>query len=594
MRPFPADAALKKALFRSALLREIIEHRVIFKLDLLPDAAVPVFQNHGLNLPGILLFRLRRVEGRLARAAKLQANQHVAGILDCAGFLERLHADALAVAHAVQAGDGDHGQLEIAADALELQHRLVHVLLVRRPLVVGRDDLQIVHDHQRGFAGHVDVAGDALADGRHADVAHALGDEQMPGVFPVARHRVADNLALPLAILRVAAAVRHASGRLGAGRAPLARQREGQRVARNRLGHQLGARHLQREDEHVLPAGGDLVADLRHQRRLAQRGNRADDVQPLVQPAVQRPIQRVKPRGQARRVDAFGDANQLDKAYEWYADLGIHSVKTGYAGGLPNGHNHHGQFNVRHYRNVVKTAAKYRTTLDVHEPIKDTGIRRTYPNMMTREGARGMEWNAWSEGNPPEHHVMLPFTRLLGGPMDYTPGIFDVLYKRAKNNPDRKKWNMKDSKDCRINTTLAKQIANWVILYSPLQMAADMIENYEGHPAFRFFRDFDADCDWSEALAGEPGEYVAIVRKAKDKYFLGAATDEEARSIDVKLDFLEKGKTYAAVIYADGKDADWETNPESYEIIEKQVTSDDTLTIVMAKGGGQAVSFMPI
>ena len=286
--------------------------------------------------------------------------------------------------------------------------------------------------------------------------------------------------------------------------------------------------------------------------------------------------------------------NQLDKAYEWYADLGIHSVKTGYAGGLPNGHNHHGQFNVRHYRNVVKTAAKYRTTLDVHEPIKDTGIRRTYPNMMTREGARGMEWNAWSEGNPPEHHVMLPFTRLLGGPMDYTPGIFDVLYKRAKNNPDRKKWNMKDSKDCRINTTLAKQIANWVILYSPLQMAADMIENYEGHPAFRFFRDFDADCDWSEALAGEPGEYVAIVRKAKDKYFLGAATDEEARSIDVKLDFLEKGKTYAAVIYADGKDADWETNPESYEIIEKQVTSDDTLTIVMAKGGGQAVSFMPI
>ena len=286
--------------------------------------------------------------------------------------------------------------------------------------------------------------------------------------------------------------------------------------------------------------------------------------------------------------------NQLDKAYEWYADLGIHSVKTGYAGGLPNGHNHHGQFNVRHYRNVVKTAAKYRTTLDVHEPIKDTGIRRTYPNMMTREGARGMEWNAWSEGNPPEHHVMLPFTRLLGGPMDYTPGIFDVLYKRAKNNPDRKKWNMKDSKDCRINTTLAKQIANWVILYSPLQMAADMIENYEGHPAFRFFRDFDADCDWSEALAGEPGEYVAIVRKAKDKYFLGAATDEEARSIDVKLDFLEKGKTYAAIIYADGKDADWETNPESYEIIEKQVTSDDTLTIVMAKGGGQAVSFMPI
>lgn len=285
---------------------------------------------------------------------------------------------------------------------------------------------------------------------------------------------------------------------------------------------------------------------------------------------------------------------QLDNAYRWYADLGIHSVKTGYAGGLPDGHSHHGQFNVRHYRNVVKTAAQYHTTLDVHEPIKDTGIRRTYPNMMTREGARGMEWNAWSEGNSPEHHVLLPFTRLLSGPMDYTPGIFDILYERVKNNPDRKQWNMKDSKDCRINTTLAKQIANWVILYSPLQMAADMIENYEGHPAFQFFRDFDADCDWSEALAGEPGEFVVIARRAKDKFFLGAATNDRTRSIDIKLDFLEKGKTYKAIIYADAKDADWVTNPTAYEIIEKQLTAVDTLNIVMAKGGGQAISFMPI
>lgn len=284
---------------------------------------------------------------------------------------------------------------------------------------------------------------------------------------------------------------------------------------------------------------------------------------------------------------------QLDDAYKWYADLGIHSVKTGYAGGLPDGHNHHGQYNVRHYRKVVQTAARYHTTLDVHEPIKDTGIRRTYPNMMTREGARGMEWNAWSEGNPPEHHVMLPFTRLLAGPMDYTPGIFDVLYERAKNSPDRKQWNMKDSKDCRINTTLAKQIANWVILYSPLQMAADMIENYEGHPAFQFFRDFDADCDWSEALAGEPGEFVVIARKAKDNYFLGAATNEATREVTIPLNFLEQGKTYKAVVYADGEGADWETNPTAYQITEKQVTAGDTLTINMARGGGQAISFMP-
>lgn len=284
---------------------------------------------------------------------------------------------------------------------------------------------------------------------------------------------------------------------------------------------------------------------------------------------------------------------QLDDAYKWYSDIGINSVKTGYAGGLPDGHNHHGQFNVRHYRKVVETAAKYHTTLDVHEPIKDTGIRRTYPNMMTREGARGMEWNAWSDGNPPYHHVMLPFTRLLGGPMDYTPGIFDITYERIKNSPDRKQWNMKDSKDCRVNTTLAKQIANWVILYSPLQMASDMIENYEGHPAFQFFRDFDPDCDWSKALEGEPGEYVVIVRKAKDKYFLGAATNDDAREVEICLDFLEPGCTYDAVIYADGDDADWETNPTSYKITKRQVTSEDKLQIKMARGGGQAIYFRP-
>lgn len=285
---------------------------------------------------------------------------------------------------------------------------------------------------------------------------------------------------------------------------------------------------------------------------------------------------------------------QLDAAYKWYADLGVHSVKTGYAGGLPNGHNHHGQYNVRHYRKVVETAAKYHTTIDAHEPIKDTGIRRTYPNMMTREGARGMEWNGWSEGNPPSHHELLPFTRLLGGPMDYTPGTFDILYEKTRNLPQRKKWNDLDKGNSRVNTTLAKQIANWVIIYSPLQMASDLIEHYEGHPAFRFFRDFDADCEWSEALQGEPGEFIAVVRKAKEKYFLGATTNEEARTLTIPLNFLEEGKTYQAVVYADGEDADWETNPTSYKIEEKEVTNADTLNVVMAKGGGQAVTFIPV
>ncbi|MEG1401273.1 glycoside hydrolase family 97 protein [Bacteroides sp.] len=285
---------------------------------------------------------------------------------------------------------------------------------------------------------------------------------------------------------------------------------------------------------------------------------------------------------------------QLDKAYQWYADRGIHVVKTGYAGGFPNGHSHHGQYGVQHYRKVVETAARYHTTLDAHEPIKDTGIRRTYPHMMTREGARGMEWNAWSEGNPPEHHEVLPFTRLLGGPMDYTPGTFDILFDKTRHSPRRKKWNDQDKGNSRVNTTLAKQLANWVILYSPLQMASDMIENYEGHPAFQFFRDFDPDSDWSQALAGEPGEFVVVARRAKQNYFLGASTNEEARTVIIKLDFLEKGKRYKAVIYADGKDADWKTNPTSYQIKERMVTANDSLSIVMAKGGGQAVSFMPI
>lgn len=283
---------------------------------------------------------------------------------------------------------------------------------------------------------------------------------------------------------------------------------------------------------------------------------------------------------------------QLDQAYKWYAAHGVHCVKTGYAGGMPGGQYHHGQYGVVHYRNVVKTAAKYHTTLDVHEPVKDTGIRRTYPNMMTREGARGMEWNGWSAGNSPEHEVILPFTRLLAGPMDYTPGTFDILYKNTRDLPTRQKWNDLDEGNSRVNTTLAKQIANWVILYSPLQMASDLVENYEGHPAFQFFRDFDADCDWSEALDGEPGEFVVIVRRAGERYFLGASTNAEARTVNVSLDFLEPGKTYVATIYADGDDADWETNPTSYKIVKKNVTSADSLSIAMAKGGGQAITFI--
>ncbi|MBQ6576846.1 MAG: glycoside hydrolase family 97 protein [Bacteroidales bacterium] len=285
--------------------------------------------------------------------------------------------------------------------------------------------------------------------------------------------------------------------------------------------------------------------------------------------------------------------SQLDTAFAWARSLGIHAIKTGYAGGITGGYNHHGQYMVRHYRRVLRKAAEYGIMLDVHEPIKATGERRTYPNMMTREGARGMEWNAWSAGNPPEHQTILPFTRLLGGPMDYTPGIFDIQYRSIVGNKDLQAWNGPIATECRCNTTLAKQIADWVVLYSPMQMASDLISNYEGHPAFQFFRDYEADIDWSEALDGEIGDYIIVARRSGEKFFLGAVTDENSRTVDCLLSFLPSGRKYLATVYADGPEADWISDPYSYTIDKKVVSCSDTLKIVMAPGGGQAVSFIP-
>ena len=284
----------------------------------------------------------------------------------------------------------------------------------------------------------------------------------------------------------------------------------------------------------------------------------------------------------------------LDTAYQFMVDNGYNAVKSGYVGNIiPRGEHHYGQWMNNHYLYAVTKAADYKICVNAHEAVRPTGLCRTYPNLIGNESARGTEYEAFA-GNKPFHTTLLPFTRQIGGPMDYTPGTFDILYEKTRNSPRRKKWNDLDKGNSRVNTTLAKQIANWVVIYSPLQMASDMIENYEGHPAFQFFRDFDADCDWSEALQGEPGEFVAVVRKAKDKYFLGATTNEESRTLTIPLDFLEKDKKYHAVIYADGEDADWKTNPTSYQISEKEVTAADTLSVVMAKGGGQAVSFIPI
>lgn len=291
----------------------------------------------------------------------------------------------------------------------------------------------------------------------------------------------------------------------------------------------------------------------------------------------------------------------MEAAFAKYQSLGIHYLKTGYAGGMPNGIRHHSQRGVEHYQKVVEKAAEYQIAIDAHEPIKETGIRRTWPNMMTREGARGMEWNAWSEGNSSEHLCTLPFTRFLSGPMDYTPGIFDIYYKTACATPGREEWNG-DNDQTYIKTTLARQIANWVLLYSPLQMACDLIENYEGHPAFQFFRDFDPDCDWSEALAGEIGDYIVIARRSGDRFFLGAGTDAKPRSLTLPLDFLENGVTYEAAIYADDLDAPVITQPDGtqapdktyYKIEKRRVTSTDTIDISMAADGGTAVSFIPV
>ena len=284
---------------------------------------------------------------------------------------------------------------------------------------------------------------------------------------------------------------------------------------------------------------------------------------------------------------------QLDRSLDWAESLGIHALKTGYAGGgLAGGAPRHSQTGVRHFQKVVEAAAKRQVMVDGHEVIKATGVRRTWPNFMTRECVRGMEYNGWGPGNPPSHTVILPYTRLLGGPVDYTPGVFDIQYESVQGKPQLRTWG-RPATECSEHTTLAKQMANWVILYSPMQMACDLLENYEGHPAFQFFRDFEADCDASEALQGEVGEWISIVRRAGDRFFLGASTDETGRTIDQPLTFLRPGIRYTATVYGDAPDAHWETNPTAFVITNSSVTSTDTLTLTLAPGGGAAVTFLP-
>lgn len=275
--------------------------------------------------------------------------------------------------------------------------------------------------------------------------------------------------------------------------------------------------------------------------------------------------------------------HQLDTAYNLMKLLGIHAVKTGYVGKiLPKGEYHHGQWMVNHYRKVVEHAAKNQVAVNAHEPIKDTGIRRTYPNEISREGLRGQEFNAWASdgGNPPEHLSMVAFTRMLAGPIDFTPGVFELTLKPKPNN--------------KINTTLAHQLALYVVIYSPIQMACDLPQNYKGHPAFQFIRDVGVNWEQSITLDGEPGDFVIIAREERNtgNWFLGGITDENERDISIKFDFLPEGKVFKAQFYEDGKQAHFDNNPSDYTIETARIKKGDVKTFHLAVGGGVAISLM--
>ena len=280
---------------------------------------------------------------------------------------------------------------------------------------------------------------------------------------------------------------------------------------------------------------------------------------------------------------------QLEDAMRFYSKYGVSTVKTGYvrhSGDIVDADGGHqwfaGQYMVRHNLKVAEVAAKYRIAIDAHEPVKDTGLRRTYPNMISREGARGQEYNAWGNPtNPPEHVVILPFTRMLGGPMDFTPGIFDVTHGQTELSR-------------RVQSTLAAQLAEYVVLYSPVQMAADLPENYEKNlAAFQFIRDVPTDWEQSRTLQGEIGDHIVVARQQRGggDWFLGALTGGKGRALTQKLDFLAPGRRYEAQIYRDAPDADYIKSPEKLLIERRSVHATDTLNIPIAPAGGTAIRF---
>ena len=276
----------------------------------------------------------------------------------------------------------------------------------------------------------------------------------------------------------------------------------------------------------------------------------------------------------------------IDTAYQFMADHGYNAVKSGYVGNIiPRGEYHYGQWMVNHYQYVLEKAAEYKIMVNAHEAVRPTGLARTYPNLIGNESARGTEYESFGGSNP-DHTTILPFTRLMGGPMDYTPGIFEM--DLTKLNPEN---------TSHVNTTLARQLALYVTMYSPLQMAADMIENYQRVPdAFQFIKDVPVDWDDTKILQAEPGDYITIARKQKggNDWFIGCTVDENGFKSDISLDFLEPGKKYEATIYSDGKDAHYKTNPQAYQIRKQKVTSKSKISQQCAPGGGYAVSIREI
>ena len=274
----------------------------------------------------------------------------------------------------------------------------------------------------------------------------------------------------------------------------------------------------------------------------------------------------------------------MNKAYQFMVDNGYNAVKSGYVGNIiPRGEHHYGQWMNNHYLYAITEAAKYKIMVNAHEAVRPTGLSRTYPNLIGNESARGTEYEAFG-GSKPFHTTVLPFTRLIGGPMDYTPGIFETQIKNV--NPDNDSW---------VRSTLARQLALFVTMYSPLQMAADLPENYEKHlDAFQFIKDVAVDWAKSLYLEAEPGDYITIARQAKntDNWFIGNTSDENGHASRISLDFLTPGKTYIATIYSDAADAHYKTNPQAYTITKGIVTNKTQLNLKSAPGGGYAISII--